>query len=60
MKSKPVYSYESRIRCLYCDVRSPGVPRKINEVKWLRNGDTISKGAGFMSMEMELLIEVCI
>ena len=58
VKTSAGYSYENRVWRLTCVVRRPGVPRKINDVKWFRNGEDISERTGYISVEMDLLIEV--
>ena len=45
-------------RRLVCGVHSPGMPREIKDVKWLRNGVAISDQNGFKFAENDLLIEV--
>ena len=52
------YVYKSKDWCLSCAVRSPGFPREILRVKWLRDGEDIYDQAGFKPLQMDLLIEV--
>ena len=39
-------------------MRKHGVPRKIKDLKWSRDGEEISDQTGFILRQMDLLIEV--
>ena len=58
MRNTSGHSGQSKELSLSCAIRQPGFPRDIQEVRWFRNGQDISNKVGFVSMGMNLLVQV--